>query len=1336
MAEIKTGIFAKNVQKRLNRAQEKVLQKLGKADETKDEQFEQTVQNFKRQESEGSRLQRELRAYLAAVKGMQQASMNLTESLHEVYEPDWHGKDDVMTIGKNCDELWEDFHERLVDSTVNALENYLVQFPDLKTRVSKRARKLIDYDSARHHLETLQASNMRSERKTMKAEEDLKKAQKVFDDLNVGLQDELPTLWDSRVGFYVNTFKSITSLEAKFHREISLLCHKLYEVMNRLAEQHSDKMFTIQGAPSDSGPLRLARTPSPPDDSPPESPDASPNHMLRPTSPGPPRPKSPSQLKKGPPVRPPPMVTPTPTPTKEIQQEQIIDLFDSAFPVPAPCTQPNERPGESLLDLDFDAFPTTPAGQSTSQNLPWDMWTGNAAAAQPQQLDSGSWAEGAASQGEGEGEGEASASANSSLPAFPDQAADTAAGFGGGAGFTADWSANFAADFGASAAGTEGADPFGGAAADPFGGAAADPFAGADGAAAAPASDGGWPPASGWGATEATQPPAAAAETAGGDEVSVQGLSEQTPEPNPERDPSDAQLQQEQGQGPEGAGAGWAPEQAGWGWAEGQQAAEGAVGEAEGEVAVPGIMFTNEYGQAVQEGAEDAGGDESGWGRGDVDADGSEYETAEELDEVPGHNGGWVSADDELAASAEQGEGADSSDVTQGGFAEWGAPDAASPFPEQAPVADVGFAGEGFAVQWDQPAATEPVPVQQNTPESAPQPGLDITEPAQGSDPFGSDGDPFGTESDPFGTGEDPFATSADPFGTSETDPFATSDKDPFADAEQDLFANEGAAVEQDLFANQGAAVEQDLFANQGADAFASQAPAEAEPVGFTSDPFAESSAQGGSTGATADGGWAADPFATDTANQGSGWPGGWESSGGSGGGGGEGQDSAQWAAFPIPGTTADADSSSKGSWQEVSDSSGFFSSDGQGDFTAGWGADAGSAGGAAAGGGVGGSQPQDFFAAFPSPGEPAAGGRAHVPREPENSDLSEDEVANRRYGKLYQEIDTEKDEVANNAFNGFPQTDSAAPAFAADFDKMAEGAEGAEAVVATEAPEATEGAEGQVTTPPAPAEAAETAETVATSPPGEKAPTPAESPVSADNVEGTEGTEIPAPDEPEKEQPIHEAPESAAVPEAEESPTAEAPASPDDKGSPIEEAPAEVAKPAGESGGGDGNAEPEAEPQPKQEAGTVEVKAEEAASAAEAKPVEGAADSVSEEEKMPIPSVVIEPASSNEGDDDRDVDILSPTTTSDNGVPPTSDAPSGMPPGFLYKVEAMHDFDAENTDELNLKQGDMVLVVPTSQSEDQDAGWLTGMREVDWHQQGALAKKGLFPENFVQRVD
>lgn len=37
---------------------------------------------------------------LLASSGMQQASINLSQSLHEVYEPDWHGKDDVLSIGK------------------------------------------------------------------------------------------------------------------------------------------------------------------------------------------------------------------------------------------------------------------------------------------------------------------------------------------------------------------------------------------------------------------------------------------------------------------------------------------------------------------------------------------------------------------------------------------------------------------------------------------------------------------------------------------------------------------------------------------------------------------------------------------------------------------------------------------------------------------------------------------------------------------------------------------------------------------------------------------------------------------------------------------------------------------------------------------------------------------------------------------------------------------------------------------------------------------------------------------------------------------------------------
>uniref|UniRef100_A0A8C3PZX5 Amphiphysin n=1 Tax=Chrysolophus pictus TaxID=9089 RepID=A0A8C3PZX5_CHRPC len=344
---------------------------------------EEYVQNFKRQEAEGSRLQRELRGYLAAIKGMQDASKKLTESLHEVYEPDWYGREDVKMIGEKCDELWEDFHQKLVDGSLLTLDTYLGQFPDIKTRIAKRSRKLVDYDSARHHLEALQSSKRKDEGRITKAEEEFQKAQKVFEEFNTDLQEELPSLWSRRVGFYVNTFKNVSSLEAKFHKEIALLCHKLYEVMTKLGDQHADKAFTIQGAPSDSGPLRIAKTPSPPEEvSPLPSPTASPNHMLAPASPAPARPKSPTQLRKGPPVPPLPKLTPT----KELQQENIINLFDDNFVPEINVTTPsqNEIPEtkkeESLLDLDFDPFKpevvsTGVTHSPMSQTLPWDLWT-------------------------------------------------------------------------------------------------------------------------------------------------------------------------------------------------------------------------------------------------------------------------------------------------------------------------------------------------------------------------------------------------------------------------------------------------------------------------------------------------------------------------------------------------------------------------------------------------------------------------------------------------------------------------------------------------------------------------------------------------------------------------------------------------------------------------------------------------------------------------------------------------------------------------------------------------------------------------------------------------
>uniref|UniRef100_A0A3B5KXN6 Bridging integrator 1a n=1 Tax=Xiphophorus couchianus TaxID=32473 RepID=A0A3B5KXN6_9TELE len=216
------GKVASNVQKKLTRAQEKVLQKLGKADETKDAAFEEWVINFNKQYTEGSKLQRDLRAYLEAVRAMHESSKNLQACLGDMYEPDWYGKNEVDSVLEDCDVLWTDYHQKLVDHALISMDTYLGQFPDIKARIAKRDRKLVDYDSARHNYAATHKTKKKDGGiKITKAEEELERAQKVFEEINLDLQEELPSLWNSRVGFYVSTFQSLAGFEEKFHKEIS-----------------------------------------------------------------------------------------------------------------------------------------------------------------------------------------------------------------------------------------------------------------------------------------------------------------------------------------------------------------------------------------------------------------------------------------------------------------------------------------------------------------------------------------------------------------------------------------------------------------------------------------------------------------------------------------------------------------------------------------------------------------------------------------------------------------------------------------------------------------------------------------------------------------------------------------------------------------------------------------------------------------------------------------------------------------------------------------------------------------------------------------------------------
>ncbi|XP_051753627.1 myc box-dependent-interacting protein 1b isoform X2 [Ctenopharyngodon idella] len=358
MAEVGKGVnagkLASNVQKRITRAQEKVMQKLGKADETKDTAFEEGVANFNKQLADGTKLQKDLKAYLVAVKTMHESSKRLHDCLAEMYDPEWFGKEEVDSIAEDTDLLWQDFHQKLVDNTLISMDTYLAQFPDIKARIAKRDRKLVDFDSARHHFASIQKGKKKDEAKIAKpltlvekaapgwaqgiitahqiaqtnlsrnqAEEELGRAQKVFEEINYELQEELPTLWDSRVGVYVNTFQSVSGLEEKFHRDMGKLNQNLSDIMTKLEEQ------------------RLAN-------------EEAANHSL--SESGSDAPKSPQKSREGPPVAPPPR----PASSQEVKQDNIINLFeDAVVPDINVSTQPeNEAPAVTNGSSDAELPPS------------------------------------------------------------------------------------------------------------------------------------------------------------------------------------------------------------------------------------------------------------------------------------------------------------------------------------------------------------------------------------------------------------------------------------------------------------------------------------------------------------------------------------------------------------------------------------------------------------------------------------------------------------------------------------------------------------------------------------------------------------------------------------------------------------------------------------------------------------------------------------------------------------------------------------------------------------------------------------------------------------------
>nr|XP_040219594.2 myc box-dependent-interacting protein 1 isoform X2 [Anopheles coluzzii] len=267
MAENKGMLLAKSVQKHAGRAKEKLLQNLGKVDRTADEIFDEHLTNFNRQHTCATRLQKEFSNYIRCVRAVQNASKSLMEAITEVYESQWTGSEVLYGQAKTIDTQYQQFSYKLADQVLKQLDTYALQFPEMKKKIDKRGRKLVDYDSQRHSFQSLQANaaKRKDDLKVTRGREQLEEAKSTYEVLNSELHDELPALYDSRILFLVTNLQTLFACEQQFHSETSKVYAELEAIVDKLATESQRGSYTLKKINDTSAQsvLPSPRTPSP-----------------------------------------------------------------------------------------------------------------------------------------------------------------------------------------------------------------------------------------------------------------------------------------------------------------------------------------------------------------------------------------------------------------------------------------------------------------------------------------------------------------------------------------------------------------------------------------------------------------------------------------------------------------------------------------------------------------------------------------------------------------------------------------------------------------------------------------------------------------------------------------------------------------------------------------------------------------------------------------------------------------------------------------------------------------------------------------------------------------
>ncbi|KAJ1924308.1 BAR adaptor protein Hob3 [Tieghemiomyces parasiticus] len=247
--------------KSVNRTGISLMQGFGAIEKTVDRDFQEKEANFKVLQTKSEELHKQAKAYIDAVKAMTAAQVQVAEHLEAFYDPQSPGgaysaqyREAMAAIDGHTRAELEDTY---LETVLHPVGRYCGYIPEFNAAISKRGRKLLDYDQAKTKLRKLEEKSgggaggatphLEDDSRVAQAEQAAHQAKSAYEVLNQQLLDEIPQFINIRVPYMEPSFEAMLKSQLKFFEDSYT---QLQQVGARLPPAASQPLNTIVGSGS------------------------------------------------------------------------------------------------------------------------------------------------------------------------------------------------------------------------------------------------------------------------------------------------------------------------------------------------------------------------------------------------------------------------------------------------------------------------------------------------------------------------------------------------------------------------------------------------------------------------------------------------------------------------------------------------------------------------------------------------------------------------------------------------------------------------------------------------------------------------------------------------------------------------------------------------------------------------------------------------------------------------------------------------------------------------------------------------------------------------------